>query len=35
MGFLIDVTATYVAGILFLVASAIVSALVLACLRVR
>jgi ACS family tartrate transporter-like MFS transporter len=35
IGFLTDVTGTYVAGVLLLVASAIVSGLVLACLRVR
>jgi sugar phosphate permease len=35
MGFLSDVTGTYVAGILFLVGSAILSAVILACLRVR
>ncbi len=35
IGFLTDLTGTYVAGVLLLVASAIVSGLVLACLRVR
>jgi MFS transporter, ACS family, tartrate transporter len=35
IGFLTDVTGTYVAGVLFLVASAIISGVILACLRVR
>ena len=35
IGFLTDVTGTYVAGVLFLVASAIMSGVILACLRVR
>ncbi len=35
IGFLTDLTGTYVAGVLLLVASAIISGLILACLRVR